>query len=79
MKIKSNDQVTIKLTVDELASSIALLSSMREFCNEQEEVSEGKTDTSAALAVALGSMEAVYAISNGGKVNIEVTDDDQTE
>lgn len=79
MKIESNDQITIKLTVDELASSIALLSSMKEFCDEQEEVSEGKTDTSAALAVALGSMGAVYAISNGGKVNIEVTDDDQTE
>ena len=79
MKIESNDQITIKLTVDELASSIALLSSMKEFCDEQEEVSEGKTDTSAALAVTLESMEAVYAISNGGKVNIEVTDDDQTE
>ena len=34
MKIESNDQITIKLTVDELASSIALLSSMREFCDE---------------------------------------------
>ena len=79
MKIESNDQITNKLTVDELASSIALLSSMKEFCDEQEEVSEGKTDTSAALAVALESMEAVYAISNGGKVNIEVTDDGQTE
>ena len=79
MKIESNDQITIKLTVDELASSIALLSSMKEFCDEQEEVSEGKTDTSAALAVALESMEAVYAISNGRKVNIEVADDDQTE
>ena len=79
MKIESNDQITIKLTVDELASSIALLSSMRAFCDEHEKVSEGKTDTSAALTVALESMEAVYAISNGGKVNIEVTDDDQTE
>lgn len=79
MKIESNDQITIKLTVDELASPIALLSSMKEFCDEQEEVSEGKTDTSAALTVALESMEAVYAISQGGTPNIEVTDDDQTE
>ena len=58
---KTEDEVRIKVNADELYKSMALLSDMRDFCEEQSQIEEGKKETAEALNIAIETMAAFWA------------------
>lgn len=58
------NKVTFTISEDDLVSAIALLTDLRDFCNEQHE--ERVTETTAALTTAIETMQAFYCERFGG-------------
>lgn len=73
MKIQKAGITTIRIELDDLARSIARLEGLQEHCATRKD--ETSKQIAEAIDTAIESMEAVYAISNGEKLNVEVTDD----
>lgn len=72
MKIQKAGITTIRIELDDLARSIARLEGLQEHCATRKD--ETSKQIAEAIDTAIESMEAVYAISNGEKLNVEVTD-----
>lgn len=60
MVTEKNERVEFIIDSEDLIKSIALLEDMRDFCKEQEEISEGKKETTDALTVAVETMQAFW-------------------
>lgn len=65
MVTEKGDNVEIKLEMQELEKSIALLQDFKQYCDE-ERTEEGVKETSAALQVAIEAMQALWILIERG-------------
>ena len=65
MVTEKGDNVEIKLEMQELEKSIALLQDFKQYCDE-ERTEEGVKETSAALQIAIEAMQALWTLIDRG-------------
>ena len=65
MVTEKGDNVEIKLEMQELDKSIALLQNFKQYCDE-ERTEEGVKETSAALQIAIEAMQALWTLIDRG-------------
>lgn len=63
----NGEETTIEISDDDLVQAIALLKDLKEFCEGQQEVNEGKEETVKALNTAIETMSAFW-IEHFGEV-----------